>query len=557
MANTIIQIKRSTVTTQPGSLTAGEPAYSYLSDKLFLGDASGSVIEIGGRYYINVAQKSWNTANAAFDAANAAFDFANTGGGALYIANLAYDKANSANLLAYNTGIGANAYSSAVGTAANLYAAQVGTSANAYAAVVGTSANAYASAVGVAANTYAATVGTSANAFASATIAGANTAVGAGANAYASAVGVAANTYAATVGTSANAYSDSTFVKLTSASQTITGDLSIVGDLTVSGNTYQVDAEVLRVSDPLIYLAGNNYTSDLVDIGFIANYVNTTGANVHTGFYREHSNKMYYLFQGYDQEPEGNHIDPTANGFTLAVLNADIITSNLRLNGVNAYTFIQNAYAQANTVGTAANSYASVVGTSANLYAATVGTSANLYASAVGVAANAFASATIAGANTAVGTGANAYAAVVGTSANAFASATIAGANTAVGAGANSYASAVGVAANTYADAVGAAANTNAANASYLSTGTVPSARISGSYTGITGVGTLTTGTWNADTITIPYGGTGRTAVTNGAILYGSTSSTVLAQATGSDGNVLQINSFGTPYFGMLDGGVF
>lgn len=40
-------------------------------------------------------------------------------------------------------------------------------------------------------------------------------------------------------------------------------------------------------------------------------------------------------------------------------------------------------------------------------------------------------------------------------------------------------------------------------------TGTIASARISGSYTGITGVGTLTAGTWNSSLIAGQYGGTG------------------------------------------------
>lgn len=38
-----------------------------------------------------------------------------------------------------------------------------------------------------------------------------------------------------------------------------------------------------------------------------------------------------------------------------------------------------------------------------------------------------------------------------------------------------------------------------------LTSGTVPSARVSGSYTGITGVGTLTSGTWNASAISDTY----------------------------------------------------
>lgn len=45
-------------------------------------------------------------------------------------------------------------------------------------------------------------------------------------------------------------------------------------------------------------------------------------------------------------------------------------------------------------------------------------------------------------------------------------------------------------------------------SASDLSTGTVPVARIAGSYTGITGVGTLAAGTWQATKIGLAFGGT-------------------------------------------------
>lgn len=52
--------------------------------------------------------------------------------------------------------------------------------------------------------------------------------------------------------------------------------------------------------------------------------------------------------------------------------------------------------------------------------------------------------------------------------------------------------------------------------ASQVTSGTFDSARLSGSYTGITGVGTLTAGTWNANTIGVAYGGTGATTFTAG-----------------------------------------
>jgi hypothetical protein len=76
-----------------------------------------------------------------------------------------------------------------------------------------------------------------------------------------------------------------------------------------------------------------------------------------------------------------------------------------------------------------------------------------------------------------------------------------------------------------------ALADTNIAiAATQITSGTIDSARISGSYTGITGVGTLTAGTWNAGTIGVAYGGTGATTLTG--YVKGSGTSALTAAAT-------------------------
>jgi hypothetical protein len=63
--NTIIQILRSDVTSLPTTLNPGEQAYSYVSDKLFVGNTDNSVITIGGEYYVNLLDNatSSNTGN--------------------------------------------------------------------------------------------------------------------------------------------------------------------------------------------------------------------------------------------------------------------------------------------------------------------------------------------------------------------------------------------------------------------------------------------------------------------------------------------------------------
>jgi hypothetical protein len=89
-----------------------------------------------------------------------------------------------------------------------------------------------------------------------------------------------------------------------------------------------------------------------------------------------------------------------------------------------------------------------------------------------------------------------------------------------------------------------AASNTSIGiDASQIISGTIASARISGSYTGITGVGTLTAGTWNATTIGVVYGGTGQTSFTNGQLLIGNTTGNTLTKATLTAGSGVTITN--------------
>ena len=101
--------------------------------------------------------------------------------------------------------------------------------------------------------------------------------------------------------------------KFDKAGGTITGSVTIANnkDLTVTGNLYvqggatSITTSSLVLSDPLIYLGANNYTSDTFDIGFTAYY--NDGANARTGLIRDSGTKEYYFFKGYTSQLDANN----------------------------------------------------------------------------------------------------------------------------------------------------------------------------------------------------------------------------------------------------------
>jgi hypothetical protein len=128
---------------------------------------------------------------------------------------------------------------------------------------------------------------------------------------------------------------------------TITGDLTVSGNLVITGNTTTLNVSSLTVTDTLIQLGVDNQ-NDLLDIGFIGHYANTP--NNHTGLIRKFTDGKYYLFDSYTPGVEPTNIIDVANT-RVATLSANLITNVITLRGVDPLDYANTIYtnSQANT----------------------------------------------------------------------------------------------------------------------------------------------------------------------------------------------------------------
>ena len=136
---------------------------------------------------------------------------------------------------------------------------------------------------------------------------------------------------------------------VTFANGTFTGNVTVGGDLILSGNLYSTNVQSLSVADPLLHLGANN-PGDTFWGGFIVHYNGSGNTNNHTGLIRNPMTKDYILMSTYGDENAvaNNAIDPTATSFTyanLAVLSIKLgnATSFATLNGNNYSGTANNA----------------------------------------------------------------------------------------------------------------------------------------------------------------------------------------------------------------------
>jgi len=577
MANTVIQLKFSTVTATPTSLNVAEPAYSYTSNTLFIGSPAGTgSIAIGGRFYLDQQQDIYNLTNAAFTAANAAgssafvqaaFNHANS---SFIQANAAFGVANTASDRSLSAGIYANGAFAAANAASTTNLTQNNSITAAF--IAANSAGIYANGAFAAANAANATDTTQNNSIIAAFTTANSAAIYAnGAFTAANSAGVYANGAFARANNSLNANTGGTVTGSVTISN---GDLIVSGNLIINGNTTTHNVSSLNIADPLIYLAANNYSSDIVDIGFVGNYYDAgTPSQRHAGFFRDASDGTFYVFNNYQPEPINNVIDIANSSFRVATLNANIVSQTVTVRGVEVLTYAQAAFAAANGATTI-----DVTQNNSIIAAFTAANSAGVYANGAFESANSagrYANGAFTTANTANDRGLSAGiyangAFVAANSAGAYANAAFAAANAASATDTtqNNSITAAFAAANTasiYANGAFAKANTDVTNIAIVAADYGSATRVSAFKLEANGRISTANSTLIAidasqiasGTLGVGRGGTGNTALQNNAVLLGQGTSAITAVGSTVEGHVLTINSSGVPRFEHISGGTF
>ncbi len=114
----------------------------------------------------------------------------------------------------------------------------------------------------------------------------------------------------------------------------VDSDVTISGNLIVSGNLVTVNVSTLSVTDSLIQLASNNTLSDALDIGFFGSYQTGGGDHEHTGLFRDASDDTYKLFKGLTVSPTTT-VDTSNNTYQTATLQAYLNSSGLVTNATH------------------------------------------------------------------------------------------------------------------------------------------------------------------------------------------------------------------------------
>lgn len=293
------------------------------------------------------------------------------------------------------------------------------------------------------------------------------------------------------------------------------GNFEVNGNLTVTGNTnavaatYTGNVAALNLSTANVTATGNVSAANFIGAGLTLTSINASNISAGTiANARTTANSANGASTIVARDANGSF---AANVGTFVTVSGAYSGNGAGLTDINASNISTGTIANARTTGSSSNGASTIVLRDSNgSFAGNVVTGVTGSFSGNVTAVNFIgAGATITSINASnISSGTIANARTTGSDANGSSTLVLRDAN-------GSFAGNVITATSgSFTNVSGNGIALTAINASNIASGTLATGRLSGSYTGITGVGTLTVGTWNANTIPVAYGGTGVTTST-------------------------------------------
>ena len=101
-------------------------------------------------------------------------------------------------------------------------------------------------------------------------------------------------------------------------------NVTISGNLTVSGTTTEVSSTTINIADPLLSMATNNNSSDAVDIGFYGLYDTSGSQDLYGGLFRDAGDSGKWKLFKDNQAAPTTTVNVSGTGYAVATLVADL-----------------------------------------------------------------------------------------------------------------------------------------------------------------------------------------------------------------------------------------
>ena len=153
-------------------------------------------------------------------------------------------------------------------------------------------------------------------------------------------------------------------VEVAESSGTVTiglpANVTISGNLTVSGDTTTVNTATLAVEDPLVSLATGNNSSDAVDIGIYGLYDTSGSQDLYGGIFRDAGDGKWKVFKDNQAAPTTT-VNTSGTGYAVGTIVANLEATTATLGGVNVLSTTNTETVTNKTINCSNNTVSNIV----------------------------------------------------------------------------------------------------------------------------------------------------------------------------------------------------